>query len=801
MVTSHHHRSTTKSSNKPFKSRHATKSFLKNQNKGKVDENPSSSSRKTGHQQMMSKIQRRNKNRQLQQNKQRDHERETKIFKGRDAAPRIVAVVPLCDDVSSSKAVEQLLKSLDIAGNVPETGIFTTWIERFKQRIQWVILRKELLAILDGCKAADFVLFVVSSNTEVDNFGESIIRGVEAQGVSTTLVTVQNLETVEPAKRRPDVKKSLLSYATHFFPTTAKIHDLDSPQEAPNVVRSLCTQNPKGVNWRDARSYLVAEEVRYQNDQVAIAGVVRGRGLSADRLVHIQGFGDYQIDKICAYPLETRARPAGDAMMVDSGNAELEVLETPTENQDTLSELGPEPEAAMEDINDAVSEAPTNFSESRRGVLLDDHHYFDDDVDTPNVAYEIPKKVPKGTSKYQQAWYLDGEDYGSESEDDDEDDDDDDDGDHKMEDMETGARPEDGEEGKAGPAMTEYGTEFGEDAKSEMFLDPSPDQELAQIEAFRNRQKEMEEDREFPDEIELPPQVLARERLARYRGLKSLRTSTWDKNEDRPWQPEDWDRLAQIHDYRGTRKRAINEALTGGVDPGTRVLVYLRNAGPEIAESYRPERPFVLWSILRHEHKQAVVNVSLTASTDYEGEAIKSKDELIFQIGSRRLHINPLFSQAGGTGPNNVAKFERFLVPGRTSVATFVGPITWGNVPVLAWKRGDGERDWELIGQGSFLGVDRERVVAKRIVLTGHPCKIHKKVVTVRYMFFNTEDVNWFKAIPLFTRRGRSGFIKESLGTHGYFKATFDGKINPQDAVAISLYKRVFPRGSTEFQE
>lgn len=52
-------------------------------------------------------------------------------------------------------------------------------------------MRKDLLAVLDGCKAADFVLFVVSATTEVDPFGESIIRGVEAQGLSTTLVAVQ----------------------------------------------------------------------------------------------------------------------------------------------------------------------------------------------------------------------------------------------------------------------------------------------------------------------------------------------------------------------------------------------------------------------------------------------------------------------------------------------------------------------------------------------------------------------------------------------------------------------------------
>lgn len=61
-------------------------------------------------------------------------------------------------------------------------------------------------------------------------------------------------------------------------------------------------------------------------------------------------------------------------------------------------------------------------------------------------------------------------------------------------------------------------------------------------------------------------------------------------------------------------------------------------------------------------------------------------------------------------------------------------------------------------------------------------------------MFFNAEDVVWFKALQLWTRRGRSGFIRNSLGTHGYYKAAFDGKINPQDAVAVSLYKRVWPR-------
>jgi len=36
------------------------------------------------------------------------------------------------------------------------------------------------------------------------------------------------------------------------------------------------------------------------------------------------------------------------------------------------------------------------------------------------------------------------------------------------------------------------------------------------------------------------------------------------------------------------------------------------------------------------------------------------------------------------------------------------------------------------------MSPDTTRVIAKRIVLTGAPFKVHKKTATVRYMFFNS---------------------------------------------------------------
>lgn len=734
----------------------------------------------------MSKFDRRNQARQKQQTKHKEHLRETNVFAGRDGAPRIVAVIPLCEDVDASAAVRSLSASLDIVTEIPEEGLLRTDIDRFKQKIQYVLVKRDLMATLDAGRMADFVIFILSPDQEVDELGELIIRSVESQGLSTMLTVVQGLDKVEPPKRRTQVLSSLKSYITHFHPDQEKVHNLDNRQECANLMRSLCTVTPKGVKWREDRSWMLVDEVHWpsnEQEHVVLTGFVRGKGLKADRLVQVGDWGDFQIEKITAAPLASKKRRTEDMAVYDGEN----VLETPTAEQDDLAELAPE-EIMMEgDFDGAMSVATTE----KRGVLLDDHHYFSDD-ETHLPA--VPKRLPKGTSAYQAAWFLGDNfsDSGSDFEDVDEQDD---------VAMDAPALPQDGVEGFAPREPTEVApTEY---PQSEMFLDPTPDDkaEAEQLAAFRARKgDEATEDREFPDEIELHPHVLARERLARYRGLKSLRTSHWEEDEDKAHEPEDWRRLLQVPDYKSARSQVIREALVGGVAPGTRVHVYLRNVPISLKSSYNTSRPLNLFSLLRHEHKRASLNFNITLSSDYP-EPIKSKTEMIMQCGPRRFVINPLFSQGGNTS-NDVHKFDRFLHPGTSAVATFVAPLTWGSIPTLFFKRTVSSADatsepmLALIATGTSLPPSSHRVIAKRIILTGHPYKIHKKLVTIRYMFFNREDVEWFKALQLWTKRGRSGFIKESLGTHGYFKATFDGKINPQDSVGVSLYKRMWPRNA-----
>lgn len=772
----HSHRSTLKTKHKPFKSKHASKSAIKARNKGKVEKGAGAG--KAPH--VMSKQERRNLANQIKANKNFEVTENKKVFDGRYGAPKVVAVIPLTEDVDCQEVVHKLNQSV---GHDKEAtfgpngfGTSTVTIERFKQKIKYFIPRRDFFAVLDAAKVADIVVFVLSAVTEVDKAGETCIRAIESQGVSTVVPVIAHLDEAGQSKKQTDaVRTSLFSYFSHFFPSTEKIYSLDVASEAQNAARFLCQKFPKGVLWRDERPYMLADDVAWDKDSqtVAIRGVVRGRGLNADRLVHIPGYGDFQIHAVQADGRGPLTPTANDGMETDD-----QILTRPSEGQDSLEDLAPEPLEDDEMMDDEQDNE--EVAEERTGVMMDGEQptlrrfadASDDEDDTG-----VPKHVPKGMSTYMAHWIVDDEDEEGEDGSDEEG------SDNEME--------ADGETTMAAAATDDAMSEFPEtDNQTEAFVELSAEEEERQLKEFRARAKE---DLDFPDEIEIPPNVSAKERLHRYRGVKSLRTCTWDANERDARRPEEWQRLTRIGNYRATRNRVLKEALTTGgqVPVGTPVIVYVR-APETVASFYDREQPLIMYGLLRHEHQLAVVNMSINPNTEYT-EPVASKADLVVQCGPRRLRIHPLFSQAGSNAANGVYKYDRFLQPGRAATATVIAPLTFGSVPVVYFAR-DADGALDMVGSGSVLDADKNRVLAKRVVLTGHPLKIHKKLVTIRYMFFNPEDVQWFKAVPLFTKHGRTGYIKESLGTHGYFKATFDGRIDSQDTVGMALYKRVWPR-------
>ena len=81
------------------------------------------------------------------------------------------------------------------------------------------------------------------------------------------------------------------------------------------------------------------------------------------------------------------------------------------------------------------------------------------------------------------------------------------------------------------------------------------------------------------------------------------------------------------------------------------------------------------------------------------------------------------------------------------------------------------------------------------------PVRVHKRHAVVRFMFFSSEDVKWFKPVQLRTKHGLIGEIREPLGTKGHFKCSFNDFIKQNDTICMHLYKRQHPKWEPELWE
>jgi pre-rRNA-processing protein TSR1 len=762
----HSHRASgLKQSNKKFKSKHSSKGSLKDKNKGKVnrrvvhgkkDGTLNKNDRKNS-----SKVGMKFKNQQLKTN--------TKVFEGKFGAPKIVALVPLCPDVSVLNLAEKLAQSVNQPFEVQGNKI-TLSAPQLKQRLQLVLLTRDIYDIMDACKVADYVVFLLSAQVEVDAIGETTISCIQSQGAPTSFNFVQHLDR-EPLKRRPDIKKSLSSFVNFFFPEQDKILEMDNNMECLTTLRSMVSQVPKAMPWREGHPYILSDKVEFVANPnqsgtgtLKVTGFLRGNNMNANRLVHIPNFGDYQIDRIekADHPFARQHNNMGDEM-TDSDNMKL--LAVPdAELQETLISSN-EP-----DMMEGEQTWPT-----QEELLEAENALKNNDNGSKKV------KVPKGTSSYQAAWIVDDEDGEEDYEDD----------------MDVDEEEEDEVYEHDGPEEYEE-IDMNDDNKSVAPFDAlDEEEEMRQFEEYkRQREAERTEHLEFPDEVDTPLNVPARVRFQKYRGMLSMRTSPWDPYENLP---QDYSRIFQFQNFARTKKRVLTQANDGTVEEGAYVTLYIKDVDNTNGHLYHPERPFIVFGLLPHENKVTLLNFAINKYTEYT-EPVRSKEPLILQFGFRRFRIQPIFSEHHHKGKtNNVYKFQRYFENHSSAVMSLYGPVTFTTAPVVVFKENpDNLTHPSVVAMGSFLDHDTTRIVAKRIIITGHPFKVHKKSAVVRYMFFSPEDIDWFKPIQLHTKHGKIGHIKESLGTHGYMKCLFNDLPKQHDTVCMSLYKRVFPKWNTE---
>ncbi|XP_069674603.1 pre-rRNA-processing protein TSR1 homolog isoform X2 [Periplaneta americana] len=778
VVQERHRPGALKQQNKAHKhGRHRSKGSISNAVKGRTSAKVFT--KKARHE--LRKEERRNKAIQLRQKKREEILFKKRSLGGASTAPFLIAIVPLCDDVDPLGALE-FLKQGDEEAVVTQSsgGNVHISIPRLKQRFTIMVPpRGDLYCTLDAMKVADTALLLVSSCQQngVDEVGEQLLKASFAQGLPSTIVAVMDLESLPP-KKRHDAKQNLQKAISRWLPDE-KILTLSRSYDGLTILRRAGSQKQRVVVHRDKRPHLVAEVADYTPDSegslgtLKVSGYIRGQPLSVNSLVHIPGWGDFQMSRIEApedpHPLEKGRKLSKDNdMSVDDRIEEdVKILETadPAKQVSLQSENIPDPMEGEQTwpTEEELAEAEEESKAQKRRV----------------------KKVPKGMSDYQAAWIPD-----SDAEIEDEDDDEEEDGMNvDMEAMSEGNSSE-GDESKE--EEEEYDTltvtDVGADAER---YDEKMD--VAEEEETLKKIKEARMEQLFPDERDTPKDTPARIRFQKYRGLQSFRTSPWDPKENLPL---DYARIFQFENFDRTRKRVMKDEDREGALAGWYVTLHIIGVPQHLYNSRRLKQPIVLFGMLSHEQKMSVLNFVIKQPNfgNHDQQPIKSKEQLIFHCGYRRFKACPVFSQhTNGTKH----KYERFFQPEATVVATVFAPIIFPPSPVLVFKEKK-DNTQELVGTGNLLSVNPDRIITKRVVLSGHPFKVHKRSAVIRFMFFNREDISWFKPVELRTKYGRRGHIREPLGTHGHMKCVFDGQLKSQDTVLMNLYKRVFPKWTYE---
>ncbi|GBG27889.1 Pre-rRNA-processing protein TSR1-like [Hondaea fermentalgiana] len=735
-------------------------------------------------------------------------------------APRTVGIVHL-----SPRGTVPIVLGENGVGALKSGGdMFTEIFPNEKFRSTFVLAARSTLSVLDVAKVSDILCFVLPLSVpeaqhsqvsaasskrggtlelylgdSIDEEGRKFVSLAKAQGLPTVVGILQNLEHV-PAKHRSAIKKQAANFFQEEFGSSTKMV-VDAPpdalegEDAPmamdetasvistlpksgpiatartHFVRALMESKLKRIAWRSERSYMLGYKSSYEaaSQTLKVSGYLRGRPLDVHQLVHVVGHGTYQLAQIEAArdPFPERAHRAdaleSDAAMAEDGSAALAVADpalTPSLQEEATPDLlaGEQTWPTNEEMEDAEPDAQ--------------------DLEARKLEKQRRALKNKGASDYQAAWLLGMSD------------DEDEEGDDADEDEEDGL-DEDLDEAEKGLTLAEWKRKHLKD-------------------------KEQEE-LDFPDEVDTPEDISAKERFAKYRGLKSFRTSPWHPKESLP---QEYARIFQIENSKALENQVLRDGedleqawlvaslshnagrvgkdgpLKGLIFPGTFVTLCIKGVDSDLATAAREEGlPLVVGALLKNEQKLSVMNCNIQKNPEYE-EPVKARSELVMSCGLWRRKVRPAFSE--NTVNCDKHKFERFLHAGRWSVATVYAPLTFGsNVPVVLL---DSQAN-EMVASGSVLDMNPDRIILKKICLSGHPIRVKKSWAVVRYMFFTPEDVRWFKPVDLWTKYGMSGRITMPLGTHGLFKCSFSKPIKNHDTVMMSLYKRVFPKPVEEFKD
>ncbi|CAD7943583.1 unnamed protein product [Amoebophrya sp. A25] len=470
-------------------------------------------------------------------------------------------------------------------------------------------------------------------------------------------------------KQRLATAKLIQRFFESEFSTEERIFDTDS--EMVNMLRHVSNTQPKDVAFRRNRGYFMVEQAEIINNSATatkhdiaqvvqekslkVSGYLRGAGICTKNLMHLSGVGDFPIREIAV--MDKR----GGRVLRTVPGACCSATTSCTDNAEergshpSLTRLRPyDPSQNEQHIGQEDEEMEGGMNDIGDTLI----------PDAPENAQLLSANFPKQNS----------------NQDDDQD------------------------------------SNFSfSDLNEELFryAEECPTKKSVEFE-----QRALE-DLEFPDEVDTPlPPAEASTRYQKYRGLRSLKTSHWDRYEELPleysriWEFEGFKSCANaarqqqrdnVEEEFGAEERLVGRYVVVTLGQMTEdVLLRLQQLNMvKVSSSANKlvdvQGPVVVSSLFEHEHLVSVMHLQVhrcTAGTDsLTGEktldrSVKSKTEVEFHCGFRRFLARPIFSQLPKKSSAEKDKhlYQRYLHPGQSCVASIYAPILFPPCTVLMFE-------------------------------------------------------------------------------------------------------------------
>ena len=495
----------------------------------------------------------------------------------------------------------------------------------------------------------------------------------------------------------------------------SRVYDVDL--EAPMIVMKIGTM---GVKTKiEGPGYVVIDSEQVVQDGVIIKGYVRRDELSRLHAGYIVGLGDVEVKGIM-----TAVDPYGNGI---DGGEKYEIEQEEEEEEDD--------ENNNQNNEDGMEEEDEN---------VNDYDLINKQMENPkSTIVNVTKKVPKGTGSYTAAWIVGDE----------------------------------GEELEVVEEVEEVEEEDDDfDDNDIMDMDEEDEEELNETDVER-AERLFKEYSDHPDRYRVKRGECAKETFKGYRGLRSLKYSEWDCDEELP---KEYNDLIEFDDY--NRMSDSYSKVEDGVPEGTYVQMYISYPKNFMGSLLGK----VFCSLRQYEDNQSIIHVVLTLEKDTI--PLRSNNMFTIQIGDRRYKRNIIFTSPDRMG--NKYKVLRWVDAASTVIGSFYGYVTYKPSMVLVFMNVDGND--ELVATGVTENVQPGRVIIERVLLTGIPIKIGKRKATIKGLFTIPSDAKWFKPIELYTKHGISGNILCSLGEKGLVKCLFEQQLKSNDVVILALYRRVF---------